>query len=161
MTEVIYNASLRGRIHVDEALFTHRVGSGRRGTRQVWVVGYLEERSGKAYAFVVRNRNSTTINQLIVHNILADSFIIHDGWEGTIESPTFTVITGTCMRMILIIQAESRIMGELRAFIRNIYSAGIVEGNIRIMIQETNFRRRCRTRGLSPTEEFIYILLNH
>ena len=111
MTEVIYNASLRGRIHVDEALFTHRVGSARRGTRQVWVVGYLEERSGKAYAFVVRNRNSTTINQLIVHNILVDSFIIHDGWEVYNRIPTFIVITGTCMRMILVIQAESKDYG--------------------------------------------------
>jgi len=82
MTGVIYNTPLRGRIQVDEALFTHRAGPGRRGRRQVWVVGFLEERSGEAYVFVVRNRNATTINQLIVHNIMAGSFIIHDGWGG-------------------------------------------------------------------------------
>ena len=82
MENQVYSTLMRGRIQIDEALFTHRAGNGRRGTRQVWVVGMLEERTSQAYCFVVRQRNADSINQLIANNIMPGSYIIHDGWRG-------------------------------------------------------------------------------
>ena len=82
MVEDLYETPLRGRIQIDEALFTHRAGTGRRGLRQVWVVGLLEERTSEAFCFIVQNRNSGTINRLIMNYIIAGSLIIHDGWGG-------------------------------------------------------------------------------
>ena len=123
----------------------------------------MEERTYEAFCFVVENRNSGIINNLVTRHILGGSYIIHDGWRGYDRIPDN-------YRHHRYSQQEddedntSRIeglWGELRAFVRNIYSAGIVEGNIRTFIQEMNFRRRCRTMRLPLVEELIFVLRNY
>ena len=163
MLEEVYQTPLRGRIQMDEALFSHRAGGGRRGLRQVWVIGLVEERTSEAFCFVVPNRNSGTINNLITNYVLAGSLIIHDGWGGYQRIPR-AYRHHRYLHDRDDINNTARIegvWGELRAFIRNIYSAGVVEGNMTTVIQEINFRRRCRTRNVSFTQELTDILENY
>jgi len=159
----LYSRPLRGRIQMDEALFTHRAGPGRRGSRQVWVVGMLEERTSEAFCFVVQNRNARTINQLVQQYILPGSFIIHDGWGGYNGIP-HNYRHHRCLNREGEVDNTSRVeglWGELRAFVRNIYSGGIIEGNIRTFMQELNFRRRVRTLRLSFVQELVFVLRNY
>ena len=87
----------------------------------------------RSLCFVVENRNSGTINNLVTRHILGGSYTIHDGWRGYERIPD-----NYCHHRYSQQEDDegntSRIeglWGELRAFVRNIYSAGIVEGNIR------------------------------
>src|SRR5205809_6908994 len=73
----IYRERLSGTIQMDEAMFTHREGPGRRGLRQVWIVGMIEERTSESYCFQLRNRSHATINRLILQYIEPHSLIIH------------------------------------------------------------------------------------
>ena len=159
----IYNTPLRGRIQIDEALFTHRAGPGRRGLRQVWVVGMIEERSSEVFCFVVPTRNARVINGLITTHCLFGSYIIHDGWGGYSRIPN-TYTHHRYRHHINDPDNTSRIegvWGELRAFMRNIYSGGVVETNVRSLIQELVFRRRCRERNLVFIDELVYALNNY
>jgi len=159
----VYWTPLRGRIQIDEALFTHRAGLGRRGLRQVWVVGMIEERSSEAFCFVVRERNSRTINHLITTHCLQGSYIIHDGWGAYARIPN-TYRHHRYVHHNNDPDNTSRIegvWGELRAFMRNIYSGGVVETNIRSLIQELVFRRSCREMDADIHEEIIYALSNY
>jgi len=156
----VYEEPLRGRVQVDEALFTHRAGPGRRGLRQVWVVGFLEEATGEAFCFVVNDRNSRTINQLIVNHCHPGTYLIHDGWQGYSRIPHIfqhhRFLKGrddpdNTPRI-------EGVWGEMRGFLRNIYSAGVVETNVRMMIQELVWRGGCRDRGFELSDELIEIL---
>ena len=66
--------------------------------------------------------------------------------------------------MIQMIDNTSRIerlWGELRAFIRNIYSAGVVEGNAAFIIQELLWRKRCREFNLNIVDSLVEILVRY
>ena len=123
----------------------------------------LEERSSEAFCFVVQDRNHVSMNQLIRTHILPGSYIIHDGWAAYRRIPRD--YTHHRYRQDPNDRDNtSRIeglWGELRAFIRNIYSAGVVEGNLASVIQELLFRRRCRERGLDMLEELAEVLARH
>ena len=163
MFNEVYRNLMRGRIQIDEALFTHRSGPGRRGFRQVWVVGMLEERSSEAYCFVVRNRNHASINQIIRTHVLPGAYIIHDGWGGYRRIPReyqhhrYTHDPNDRDNTSRI----EGVWGELRAFIRNIYSAGVVEGNVNSIIQELVFRRRCRELNLGLRDALVEALVRN
>jgi len=141
MRRVVYSRVLIGNIEMDEALFTHRAGFGRRGNRQVWVVGMVERTSGHSLVFVVENRNSATINDLIRHNIAIGSRIITDGWRGYHRIPRayrhINVLTNPGFTTS---QVEG-FWGQLRARIRAIYSSGVIEGNVNKFLQEILWRR--------------------
>ena len=90
----------------------------------------MERRSGIAYVFVVPNRTHVVINNLIRRYTLRGSLIIHNGWQSSTRIPApWRHIDVNHDETTTTSQVEG-IWGQLRARIRNIYSEGIVEGNI-------------------------------
>jgi len=159
MQHQVFTGLLRGAIEVDEALFTHRAGPGPRGARQIWAVGLVERRSGTAFVFVVPNRTHVVINNLIRRYTLRGSLIIHDGWQGYSRIPP-------PWRCINVSQDESTttsqvegLWGQLRARIRNMYSGGVVEGNIEEVLTEVLWRRNLDFSGRETLTELIRIIV--
>ena len=154
----VFTGLLRGTIEVDEALFTHRSGPGRRGLRQVWAIGLVERRSGLAYVFVVPDRTSATINGLIRRYTLRGSLIVHDGWHGYTRIPQpWRHINVNDNENYNTSQVEG-LWGQLRAKIRNIYSAGVVEGNVEEVLTEVLWRRNIDFDGGNHIDSLIGIM---
>jgi len=73
----------------------------------------VEERTYEAFCFVVENRNSGIINNLVTRHILGGSYIIHDGWRVMIGFLTIIIIIGTHnKKMTKTTQAELKDYGE-------------------------------------------------
>jgi len=153
-----FSGLLRGTIEIDEALFTHRPGPGRRGLRQIWAIGLVERASGLAFVFVVPDRTSATINGLIRRYTLRGSLIIHDGWHGYSRIPQpWRHINVNNNENYTTSQVEG-LWGQLRARIRNMYSAGVVEGNIEEVLTEVLWRRNNDFEGQNQLESLMDIL---
>ena len=160
MDDVVFSGVLRGTIEVDEALFTHRSGPGRRGARQVWAIGMVERNSGLAFAFVVQNRNHVTINQLIRRYTLPGSMIIHDGWQGYARIPNPWRHSQLDHENGITTSQVEGLWGQLRSIIRNMYSGGVVEGNVETVLTEVLWRRNLELAEGNIFEELIRALLH-
>ena len=158
MQRHVFPGLLRGTIEIDEALFTHRAGPGRRGLRQVWAIGLVERRSGLGYVFIVPDRTSATINRLIRRYTLRGSLIIHDGWHGYTRIPQpWRQINVNTNDNYTTSQVEG-LWGQLRARIRNIYSAGVVEGNVEEVLTEVLWRRNVDFEASNHLDSLIDIM---
>lgn len=160
MQHQVFTGLLRGQIEMDEALFTHRAGPGPRGARQVWAIGMVERRTGIAFVFVVANRTHAVINNLIRRYTLRGSMIIHDGWQGYSRiPPPWRHIDVSQDETTTTSQVEG-LWGQLRSRIRNMYSGGVVEGNIEEVLTEVLWRRNVDFSGRETLQELINIIAN-
>jgi len=158
MRNQVFSGVLRGTIEMDEALFTHRAGPGRRGLRQIWAIGLVERRTGLAFAFVVPSRTHAVINELVRRYVLRGSLILHDGWQGYARIPNaWRHINVNNDETFTTSQVEG-LWGQLRARIRNMYSGGVVEGNIEAVLTEVLWRRNLDLQQVDTLDALIAIL---
>lgn len=73
-------------VEIDEFLMTHHTGPGRKGERQIWVMGILDRATREVRAFAVPDRRQETLIQLIRENVGTDisnrTRVYTDGWRG-------------------------------------------------------------------------------
>jgi len=159
-----YDRQLSGRIQMDEALFTHSAGSGRRGSRQVWTIGMVEERTREAQVFIVANRTSRIINNLINLHIERHSCILQDGWAGYDRIPSnythIRLVRGHDNQGNSTILIEG-LWGEIRQQIRATCSAGVIESNVNQFIQEALWRRTRQYSSQNLLQNLISIKANN
>jgi transposase-like protein len=67
-------------VEIDESLFSHFTEQGVR--TQVWVLGMYDRGSDHCRMFVVPDRTSETLTNLILENVAPDTVIYTDGWAG-------------------------------------------------------------------------------
>ena len=69
MQRLVYEETFDGVIEMDEALFTNTPNPTgqplRRGLRQIWAIGMVEENTHDAMVFTVNDRSAAVINRLI------------------------------------------------------------------------------------------------
>ena len=161
MNQEVFSERLMGTIEIDEALFTHRAGPGRRGARQIWAISLVERRTRTAFAFVVQNRNSATINNLIQRYTTRGSLIVHDGWQGYHNIPRpWRHIDVNQDETYTTSQVEG-LWGQLWPRIRNIYSGGVVAGNVEAVLTEVLWRRNVDFANRDLQEQLIYVLSHY
>ena len=157
MQRQVFQETFRGIIEMDEALFTHRAGPGRRSQRQVWAIGLVERRSGSAFVTVVQNRDHRVINNLIRTQTLPGSLIIHDGWQGYSRIPRpWRHINVNLNSQFTTSQVEG-LWGLLRAIIRNMYHGGIIEGNVSVVLTEILWRRNINNNQKNIVQDLMDI----
>jgi len=158
MERQVFTETFRGIVEMDEALFTHRAGPGRRGHRQIWAIGLVQRQSGSAFITVVRNRDHQTINNIIRNQTLPGSVIVHDGWQGYVRIPRpWRHINVNSNHQHTTSQVEG-LWGQLRAIIRSMYHGGIIEGNVSEILTEILWRRNVNNGRRAIVQELIHIV---
>jgi len=161
MEREIYSDVLGNIVEMDEALFIHRAGPGWRGLRQIWAAGLVERRTGNALVFIFPNRNHATINRIIRQNVMEGSTIVTDGWQSHSRIPRqYMHINVNNNPRYTTSQVES-LWGQLRSYVRNMYSGGVVEGNVNAILIESLWRRNMNNQEEDITESLIYIIRNY
>jgi len=141
---------------MDETLLTHKPKkpNGSKGERQVWGIGIVSRATGDARVFIVENRSSAVINEIVKKNIQVGARIYTDFWKGYTDLNSLGydhravnktgIGSGHAAETNLI---ES-LWSEIKGFAA-IYSKAIPAKNADLFVCEMIFRRDMRRLGLN------------